>query len=114
MQYETYFLISLLITLAVEVPVAVILVKYFFKEKISILRIVGISILSTALTIPYLWFIFNTYFDFWTMAICGEIFVFVVESILYWRLLPTNLNKALFISFMANVASIAVGLIIKI
>jgi hypothetical protein len=69
MSYQTQFLISLLITLAVEIPVAVILVRCFFKEKIKSLQVVGISVLATALTIPYLWFIFNAYFDFRTMAI---------------------------------------------
>ncbi|MDR2411728.1 MAG: hypothetical protein LBD88_04095 [Candidatus Peribacteria bacterium] len=107
-------MISLLITLAVEIPVAVILVKYFFKEKIKLLRVIGISILATTLTIPYLWFIFNAYFDFRMMAICGEIFVFIVEFILYWKLLPINLNRALFVSFVANVVSIIVGVIIEI
>jgi hypothetical protein len=113
MKYETYFLISLLITLIVEVPVAIILIKYFFKEKIKLLRVIGISILATALTIPYLWFIFNAYFNFRTMAICGEIFVFIIELIIYWKLLPINFKKALFISFVANIVSIIVGLVIE-
>ncbi|MDR0772497.1 MAG: hypothetical protein LBF15_05840 [Candidatus Peribacteria bacterium] len=68
--------------------------------------------MATSLTIPYLWFIFNAYFDFWTMSILGESFVFVVETILYWKLLPINFKKALLVSFVANAGSILVGVII--
>ncbi|MDR2640448.1 MAG: hypothetical protein LBC61_03920 [Candidatus Peribacteria bacterium] len=68
MPYQTQFLVSLFITIAVEVPVVVVL-TILLKEKINILRIILIGILATALTIPYLWFIFNFYFDYWTMAI---------------------------------------------
>jgi hypothetical protein len=46
------------------------------------------------------------------MSILGESFVFVVETILYWKLLPINFKKALLVSFVANAGSILVGVII--
>lgn len=111
MSYTTDFLFSLLVTLIVEVPIVVCLVK-ILKEKTTISRIIWISILATTLTIPYLWFVFNEYFDYWTMVILGEIFVFIVEAIIYWKLLPVSFKKAIIISFLANISSILLGLLI--
>ncbi|MDR2189964.1 MAG: hypothetical protein LBP53_01950 [Candidatus Peribacteria bacterium] len=108
MMYELQFLCSLGITLLVEVPLAIVIVKCFKEPKISLLRTVGIGILATSLTIPYLWFIFAAFFDYWTMAVWGEVFVCIVEAVLYWKLLPLPLPKALLLSLLANGASIAV------
>ena len=47
------------------------------------------------------------------MAILGELFVFVVEALLYRKLLPIGWKKAVLISLVANVASIVVGLVIR-
>ena len=108
MTYETQFLLALTTTLLIEIPVAIILVKYIFKEKIPFSRIIGIGILATALTIPYLRFIFAAYLDYRTMAIVGEIFVFFMEAIIYRKLLPIKFKKAVLISFLANITSILV------
>jgi hypothetical protein len=114
MTYESQFLIALITTLVVEVPLVFLLVRYFFRErKISRLRVVGIGILSTSVTIPYLWFIFAVFLDYWTMAIVGELFVFVVEALIYRKLLPISFLKAVVLSLIANVASIAVGILIS-
>jgi hypothetical protein len=37
--------------------------------------------------------------------------VFVVETIIYWKLLPIKLNKAVLLSFVANIASILAGVL---
>jgi hypothetical protein len=112
MSYETQFLIALLTTLIVEVPLAVLLVFLFKEKKIRVCRTIGIGMLATLLTIPYLRFIFAAFFDYRTMAIGGEILIFVVEALLYWKLLPIKFWKAAVISLIANVASMIVGILL--
>ena len=105
------FLLALATTRIVEI-FAILLLLHFWGSKIALSRSIGIGILATALTIPYLWFIFAAFLDYWTMAVVGECFVFIVEMVIYWKLLPIGLKKAAILSFVANVASILVGLII--
>jgi hypothetical protein len=112
MTYELHFLYSLGITLLVEVPLVVVLVYLFKETKIGIWRAIGIGILATSLTIPYLWFIFNAFFDYRTMVIGGELFVFFVEMLIYRKLLPIKFSRAVVISLVANLASILVGMIL--
>jgi hypothetical protein len=112
MTYELHFLYSLGITLLVEVPLVVVLMYLFKEAKIGIWRTIGIGILATSLTIPYLWFIFNSFFDYRKMVIGGELFVFLVEMLIYRKLLPIKFSKAVVISLVANLASILVGLVL--
>jgi hypothetical protein len=111
MLYETKFLVSLILTLFIEIPIVLILVK-FLSPKIKSYKIILISILATTLTIPYLWFIFPVYFIYLIYILIGEITVFLVESLIYWKFLPINLKKALLISFIANLSSLIIGLLI--
>jgi hypothetical protein len=111
MLYETKFLVSLILTLFIEVPIVLILVK-FLSPKIKLYKIILISILATTLTIPYLWFIFPVYFIYPIYVLIGEIMVFLVESLIYCGFLPIKLKKALLISFIANLSSLIIGLLI--
>jgi hypothetical protein len=113
MLYETKFLVSLILTLFIEVPIVLILVS-FFSPKIKPYKTILISILATTLTIPYLWFIFPVYLNYPAHIIIGEITVFLVESLIYWKFLPINLKNALLISFIANLSSLIIGLLILI
>jgi hypothetical protein len=110
MLYETRFLVSLILTLCIEVPVVFILVR-FFSPKIKISKTILISIIATTLTLPYLWFIFPIYIKYPSYIIFGEITVFLVESLIYWQMLPISLKKAIIISFLANLSSLVLGLL---
>ncbi|MDR2415518.1 MAG: hypothetical protein LBD75_02670 [Candidatus Peribacteria bacterium] len=69
--------------------------------------------MATALTIPYLRFIFAAFFDYRTMAIVGECFVVIVEALLYRKLLPLSFVKAVSLSLLTNMASIAGGIVMS-
>ncbi len=113
MIYETKFVLSLILTLVIEVPVVLILIK-LFALKIKKSKAIFVAILATALTIPYLWFVLPKYIDYPFCVIFGEIGVFLVEALIYWKLLPASFKKALLISFIANLFSLIIGLIVHI
>ena len=55
MSYEQQFLFALLLTLIIEIPVAILVLKALYKRReISIPKIILIGFLASALTLPYL------------------------------------------------------------
>jgi len=115
MLYEQKFLLSLFLTLIIEVPVVFVLVRYFFKYKdIKTPTIIYVGVLATALTIPYLWFVLPAFiFSRITYLILGEFLVILVETFIYKQFLELKLPKAFVVSLIANVASILLGLMIQ-
>jgi hypothetical protein len=112
MLFETRFLISLLLTWVIEIPILLIFLKWVFKEKKnSIGHIILVGFLASALTLPYLWFILPTYINLNYYIYIGEILVFLIESLIYYKLLSIKLSRALIISFVANLVSFIVGII---
>ena len=113
MTYENLFLRFLLITLIVEVPIVFLIVRYKFKN-FDNWNIILVSIVASTLTLPYFWFIFPTLISNRIIYIyLGESIIVLVEAFIYYRLFKINLRKALVVSFLANTASVMVGLIIK-
>jgi len=112
MLYETLFLISLLLTLIIEISILFVFVKYVFKLKIKSVKIIFIGFLASALTLPYLWFVLPPYINVSYYVYTGEILVFLFEALVYNQLLNIKINKSLLISFIANLASFVIGLII--
>ncbi len=112
MAYETLFLLSLLVTLCIEVPVVFFLVR---KKALNISPADSIVISATAslLTLPYLWFIFPVYITNYTLyVIIGEIVVTIIEAVIYWRLFRISMTQALVLSVIANVSSVIFGFLI--
>jgi len=114
MLYEQKFLFSLLLTSIVEVPVAVLLVKYFYKdEAIKISKIVFTGFIASALTLPYFWFVLPVYISSRSLYIFfGEVFIIFIEAIVYNQSLKLKLSEAFIVSLVANIASIFLGLVI--
>ena len=114
MLYEQKFLFSLFLTLIVEIPIALFLVKYLYKHKeIKISKIVFVGIIASALTLPYFWFILPVYVSSRSLYIfIGEILIIFIETIIYNQFLELKLPKAFVVSLVANIASILLGLII--
>lgn len=112
MIYEEKFLFSLLLTLIVEIPVAALIVKYFFKDKeIKISKIVFTGFIASALTLPYFWLILPMYISNRGLYILtGEASIIFIETIIYNQFLGVSFQKSLAISITANVASILSGL----
>ena len=106
MIYETKFLMSLGLTLLVEVPVAFLVLKFGFKEKkLKTNHILFVSFLASILTLPYLWFVLSPYVDMSYYLVIGESLVFLIEAVIYWRLLNLKIGKALLLSLIANFLS---------
>jgi len=110
MLYETRFLTSLAATLAIEIPVVFILVKYIFKNKsIKWYRLIFITCLASVLTLPYLWFVLYPFIDAKYYTLVGETSVTAIEGLIYFQLLRIRIDKALIISIIANLASFFIG-----
>jgi hypothetical protein len=113
MLYETRFLLALVTTWAIEITVLIALIRFVFRNKtISLTKIIGIGALCTALTLPYLWFILPPYVDAAYYIVIGETLVFLVEAFILNRLLGLRPMIALACSFMMNMASFLLGLVL--
>ena len=115
MLYDQKFLFSLLLTLIVEIPIAVFIVKRFYKYKeIKISKIVFAGIIASVLTLPYYWFVLPVYISSRSLYIfIGEVLIIFIEAIIYNQFLKLKLSNALIVSSVANIASIFLGLIIQ-
>lgn len=112
MLYEINFLISLFLTLIIEIPILFVLVKYAFKENIENSKILFIGFLASFSTLPYLWFVFQPLINTLQYIYIGEIFVLLVEAVVYNQLLDIKIQRALLISFIANLVSFGFGLFV--
>ena len=111
MLYETQFLLALVTTWAIEIPVLVALIRFVFRDKtLPLVRIIGVGALCTALTLPYLWFVLPPFVDAAYYVQIGEILVFVVEAVILNRLLGLESRRAVICSFTMNAASFLLGL----
>ena len=107
---ESRFLISLATTVVIEAPIVLAFLKFIFKCKEKFWKILLIVALASALTLPYLWFIFPPFFNARNYLYYGEGVVFIVEALLYFTFLNIKIWKVFLISFLANLASYAVGI----
>lgn len=113
MAYEQSFLISLLVTLLIEIPVVFFLVYYIYKRKEKF-DIIFSGILASVLTLPYFWFILPFYIsDRITYIVLGELGVIIIETFIYFKILKLNFKQALFVSLIANLVSTLIGLIVN-
>ncbi|GJD18309.1 hypothetical protein RIVM261_032650 [Rivularia sp. IAM M-261] len=103
---------ALLISLIVEIPIVIILLR-----QLSSLNSFWLAILAcgaTMLTHPIAWEsnqILIPYASFSVRSTLIESFVVLVEGIIYWVVLKLRCQQGLFISFIANIASFVAGLI---
>jgi hypothetical protein len=111
--YEEQFLIALVLSLLIEVPILLAMVRFAFKLRtIGTVRLSIAGVLASCLTLPYLWFIAPVIFGGVYAIIVGEIVVFLVEAGVYALVLQVSIRRALLVSLIANLASLAVGLVL--
>lgn len=111
--YEEQFLVALFITLLIEVPMLFAMVRFAFGLRtIGAGRLSIAGVLASGLTLPYLWFIAPVILDGVYAVIVGEILVFLVEAGVYVLVLQVSIRRALLVSFIANLASLVVGLVL--
>jgi len=113
MLYETEFLLALAITITAEVPVLVVLIRGVFRDTgIPVRRIIGIGALCTALTLPYLWFVWPPFVDAAYYPLIGELLVVLVEAGVLNQLLGLDTKRAAACSLIMNVVSFGIGLLV--
>ncbi|MDO9550118.1 MAG: hypothetical protein Q7J03_04020 [Methanoregula sp.] len=111
MLYETRFLLALITTWVIEIPVLIVLIRFVFRDKtLPLVRIIGIGAFCTALTLPYLWFALPPYVDAAYYPLIGEMLVFLTEALILNRLLGISGRVAIACSFIMNMASFLLGL----
>lgn len=105
---------SLVVTLAVELPIVFYLIKYFYENKsIEKIKICVVTLIASTLTLPYLWFVLPFFISNPALHIViGELLVVCTEAVIFRFFFKLNLSKSLSISLIANLSSIVVGLII--
>jgi hypothetical protein len=104
--------IALLISLIVEIPVVLILLRQL--SSLDFFWLVILACGATMLTHPIAWEsnqILIPYTSFPVRSTLIESFVVLVEGVLYWVVLKLQCQQGLFVSFVANVASFVTGLI---
>ncbi|OPX63350.1 MULTISPECIES: hypothetical protein [unclassified Methanoregula] len=113
MLYETRFLLALVTTWCIEIPILFALIRFVLRDKTQpAIRIAGVGALCTALTLPYLWFILPPYVDAAQYIVVGETLVFLTEAFILNRLLGLKPAAALACSFAMNLASFLLGLVL--
>jgi hypothetical protein len=110
MPFETRFLVALLLTLLIEVPLLFILVKYAYRLKaIASWKILFVGTLASSLTLPYVWFVVPPYIHSRYYVHVAELFAVIVEAVIYNRLLETRIGVSLVLSLVTNAVSFLTG-----
>jgi hypothetical protein len=112
MSYGFFFFLSLLLTLAVEIPTLFLLIKYLLKIKIQAKEILYWGVFINLFSFPYLWFVFPLFVSSHNYILIGEILVILIESMILLKALKINFKNAIILSVVANVASYLAGLIV--
>jgi len=111
--YYFLFIFALFLTIAIE-GTAIFLLNKFWLKKFSLKEIIACALLTTPLTLPYLWFLFPYFLQTNSIEyiIFSESFAVLVETVIIAFLLKLCLKKSFTISFVANATSFLIGLII--
>lgn len=101
------FLIALVLTLILELLVALI---YISTTKIP-KKILFSVLTGSIITLPFVWFVFPLLKIFWLAILLGEIFAFIFESYFIYLLNKEiiSLKKSFILSFLINLTSFIVG-----
>jgi hypothetical protein len=106
------FITSLGFSIIVETIVVIALIRYVLRNKeIPLRRIWVVGLLVTFATIPYVWFVFPYARD-WPRSeavMYAEVFIAVVEAIIYRYLLPVGWKAAFMLSILSNLSSYLLG-----
>ncbi|MBD3339645.1 MAG: hypothetical protein GF353_11090 [Candidatus Lokiarchaeota archaeon] len=110
--YGLLFILSLLLTLALELPILIILGKYLLKIEVPVIKILFCGLLVNLFSLPYLWFIFPLFITSSNYIIFGELSVVLIEMLLLFLLLKVRFRDAFILSVVANAVSYFIGLIV--
>jgi len=109
MIFETQFILALVTTWVLEIPILILLLRFVFRNTSHpIAQIIGVGILCTALTLPYLWFVLPAYLDAYYIPV-GEFLIVLVEALVLNQVLKLDQKTALICSLVMNSASYFLG-----
>ncbi|HSL29555.1 MAG TPA: hypothetical protein VK900_10180 [Anaerolineales bacterium] len=102
-------ILTLLITLIVESPIAA---GYAFWRRKPLLSILVTSVCGNLITQSLLWLTLNIFFD-WYLAvlILAEVLIWILEGLLFYSVPMNQLHiaQAMVVSLLMNTASLALG-----
>lgn len=112
--YILEFLKWLVLTISIETLVVIILFLLLLKEKkIRLIKYILASILCSFATLPYVWFVFTSFLSWNIYIFVVESFAIIVEMLVYKYFLDISYKKAFLISFIANMISFSIWLILS-
>lgn len=105
---EYRFLFSLFISLLIEVPILLWLLKN--EKRFGFTNRVLLGSIATITTIPFVWFVFPAFISSWLISlILAELFVFGIEALFYKLVFRITFKKASIVSIICNVSSLIGG-----
>lgn len=117
MIYEIQFLFSLLLTIIIETVILFIVIRRLLKitnKSISNNILFFLGSFCSFSTLPYLWFLLPFFIhNYFYYVLIGEIFVIILESFIYYFILNIGYKKAFIVSFLCNLISFLIGLLIS-
>lgn len=115
--YEHQFIFSLLLTLVVEIPVLLVVVRLLLKrekERLPVALLLFAGFFATFATLPYVWFLFPFFIRVHIpYVIASEMFALIMEALFYLFILRISLKKAFLLSLFCNAASFLIGELVK-
>ena len=106
------WLLAILITVAVEVPIVVAMPR---ASQVSAARRAALAVFAQLATHPLVWFVFPQLVGLTgrTSLLLSEAWAWLAETVFYLVALPgLSVSRAVAASAIANAASIAVGLLV--
>ena len=113
--YALLFLKALTLTIAVETPVAWLLLSCHLSRKgkrKNSGRIIAAAVIGNMATLPYLWYFYPELFGFRLRVAFGEATAVGIEALVYFLMTEASIGASLAASLAANAASVVAGLIV--
>jgi len=114
--YELQFLRALGLTIGIETLILFIAVRNTwrpFTPPITTPTILICGLLSSGLTLPYIWFLWPAFVkNFVLYAVLAESFAIIVETGVFMAILHVSMPIALGLSALCNLCSFGVGKVI--
>ncbi len=116
-EYVHRFITALAFTNIIEIALLIGLIRFVLRNRgIEIWQIFFAGLYASFSTIPYVWFVFPglTNWPYSIAIIFAEAFAFVVEAVFYRWILKLGWREAFLVSFVCNLASYSLGLLLRV
>lgn len=101
------------LTIAVEVPLVVLLVR---DQRIELARLLVVVVMANLATHLAFWYVFTQLLDVGTLeyVLVGEAWAVAAEAVFFWAAFATlGLRRAALVAVITNAASFAVGELVR-